>query len=201
MTTTFSTPALPYASSALSPFLTQSTVENLHDTIQAGVTSSLNTLQGTLQTARNNNSWTGLAANQASLSSLTSAYGLYKNFWLSMKLGGQALNSSSSLKARIDTDFGNLTKLQANLTEAALALTTQGWVTLAWNKDMGALFVVTTIGHDSLGQWGGVPLVTMNLWDAAWQPDHANDRSGYISSFISNIDWVTAATRYSAMSS
>ena len=140
----FTLPELPYAKSALAPYMSEETLEYHHDKHHATYVTNLNTL-----TAADN-----VADDKLEDVILTSDGPIFNNaaqvwnhafFWRCLKPGGGGA-PAGDLAAAIDRDFGGFDKFKEQFMEAATGQFGSGWAWLVENA--GALKVVKTANAD-----------------------------------------------------
>ncbi|MCG6924267.1 MAG: superoxide dismutase [Acidobacteria bacterium] len=111
-------------------------------------------------------------------------------YWKSLTPKGGA--PSGKLLDRINTDFGELSKLKDALSKAAVTQFGSGWAWLV--LDGGALKVVQTANADTPLATSATPLLTIDVWEHAYYLDHQNKRPAYVTAVIDNlINWEFAA--------
>jgi Fe-Mn family superoxide dismutase len=111
-------------------------------------------------------------------------------YWKSLSPKGGA--PSGKLLDRINTDFGELSKLKDELSKAAVTQFGSGWAWLV--LDGGALKVQQTANAETPLATGAKPLLTIDVWEHAYYLDHQNKRPEYVTAVIDNlINWEFAA--------
>ena len=92
---------------------------------------------------------------------------------------------TGKLLDRINTDFGDLAKLQDELSKAAVTQFGSGWAWLV--LDGGKLKVEQTANADTPLAFGKTPLLTIDVWEHAYYLDHQNKRPAYVAAVIDNL--------------
>jgi Fe-Mn family superoxide dismutase len=111
-------------------------------------------------------------------------------YWKSLTPKGGA--PSGKLLDKINTDFGELSKLKDELAKAAVTQFGSGWAWLV--LDGGTLKVEQTANADTPLATGKTPLLTIDVWEHAYYLDHQNKRPGYVTAVLDNlINWEFAA--------
>lgn len=192
----FSRTALPYPAGDLTPVYSAATVNGLYDGPHKDFVDNANTALTGLQTARDTGNYSNIANLQIDLSKNGSGSVLFNVFWNSMGKD-PAPTPPPALAAQIDTDFGTLTKLKAQIEAAGNAVAGDGFLVLVWNGQANQLLVATTPKVAELGQWGGEPIMAIDLYANAWSPNYAT-RAAYLSAWWQVCDWAKVQTAYLA---
>ena len=192
-------PELPYASDALEPHVSASTLGFHHGKHHKAYVDKLNTAIA------------GKAYDELSLEQIiANAYeasdtGVYNNaaqswnhtfLWHSMSpQGGGA--PSGALADAIDARFGDLDGFRKAFREAALGQFGSGWTWLV--RTAQGLDIVSTGNADSPVINGLTPLVTLDVWEHAYYLDYQNKRDAYVDTFLEHlINWDFAAQNFEA---
>ncbi|HEY6868178.1 MAG TPA: superoxide dismutase [Novosphingobium sp.] len=111
-------------------------------------------------------------------------------YWAS--LSPRRSSPSGDLQARIESDFGGLDKLTAELAQRGADHFASGWVWLALVDRR--LTVVETHDADTLAASATLPLLVIDLWEHAYYLDRKNLRPDYLRATIDNLlNWDFAA--------
>jgi superoxide dismutase, Fe-Mn family len=111
-------------------------------------------------------------------------------YWHS--LSPEANEPKGDLAERIDSAFGSLKELKAQLADRGAGHFASGWVWLAARD--GELKVMETHDGDTLADGEAVPLLTIDLWEHAYYLDHQNKRPEYLAQVIEgHLNWRFAA--------
>lgn len=183
---------LPYLSSSLQPQLSARTVELLHaqhqrnwlDRVNARVTGTeladapldkiVRETQGTLHEA---------AAQAWNLD--------FQWQCLRPRGGGEP---DGALGERVRRQFGDVARLRAAFTEAALGLFGSGWAWLVQQPD-GHLAIQVTRNAGTPLTGLATPLLACCLWEQAYYLDYQNDRSRWLEAWWSMVNWEFAASQ------
>ena len=197
---TFNLPDLPYASNALTPFMSEETLDYHYGKHHAGYVKKLNELleatpyeAGSLQdiiiSAHKLN-------DEAVFNNAAQAMN-HELFWNSMSPTGKQ-GPNGKFASAIERDFGDLEKLKSELRRSAVTLFGSGWAWLV--SDEGRLRVVTTRNAGTPVVDGLEPLLTIDVWEHAYYLDVRNDRARYVDAFLNElVDWSAATERYDAL--
>jgi superoxide dismutase, Fe-Mn family len=111
-------------------------------------------------------------------------------YWHS--LSPEAQEPEGDLAERIDSAFGSLKELKAQLADRGAGHFASGWVWLAARD--GELNIMETHDGDTLADGEAVPLLTIDLWEHAYYLDHQNKRPEYLEKVIErHLNWRFAA--------
>ena len=102
---------------------------------------------------------------------------------------------------KIGETFGNLEKLQEELTALATAQFGSGWAWLACDKE-GNLYTCASPNQDnplSEGK-GWVPILAIDVWEHAYYLKYKNLRPDYVKALFEIIDWEAVEAIYDRVS-
>lgn len=189
----FTQPRLPYAPDALSPVISQETIEYHYGKHEKAYIDTLNTLiEGTDY------------ANMPMEEIITSSEGkLFNNasqawnhifyFFQFMPNGQKA--PSGNLGVKIDEQFGSLEEFQRIFDDAGAALFGSGWVWLTCDNS-GKLFIISKQNAGTPLTDGLIPLMVFDVWEHAYYLDYQNRRAEYLHRLWDIIDWSVIESRY-----
>ena len=192
-------PALPYASDALEPHVSASTLGFHHGKHHKAYVDKLNAaIAGTdydelplekIILAAHEASDTGAFNNAAQAWNHTF-------LWHSMAPDGGG-EASGPLADAIDEQFGGHAGFRDAFRAAALSQFGSGWTWLVHTSD--GLEIVNTGNANTPLTSRATPLLTLDVWEHAYYLDYQNNRGDYVDSFLSElIDWDFAASNYRA---
>ena len=188
----FDLPPLPYSRDALSPHVSEETlnfhygkhhqayVNNLNKLI-AGTDHADAPLEKIITDASGDSSKAGLFNNAAQVWNHTF-------YWHSMKPGGGG-KPTGAIAKKIDEDFGSYEKFAEEFKAAGGGQLGSGWAWLVL-KD-GKLGIRKTPNAETpLTEAGATPLLTMDVWEHAYYLDYQNSRPNYMDAFLENlVNW------------
>jgi superoxide dismutase, Fe-Mn family len=114
-------------------------------------------------------------------------------FWEIMAPKGGGKPSGALAKA-IDSTFGDLSKLQAAVNQAANTRFGSGWSWLV--ADKGKLAVYSTANQDSPLLKGQTPLLGIDVWEHAYYLKYQNRRPDYVKAWWSVVNWPAVEARF-----
>lgn len=184
-------PPLPYAKSALAPYISEQTLEFHYGKHHAAyVTNGNNLLKDTdlanrpieeiIKAAAADSSKQGIFNNAAQVWNHTF-------FWNCMRPGGGGA-PSGDLARRIDQAFGSYEKFAETFKQAAVTQFGSGWAWLV--EEAGQLKVVKTANADLPLVHGQKALLTVDVWEHAYYLDYQNRRPDFVQTFLDKlVNW------------
>ncbi len=182
----FELPLLPYAPTALEPFISSRTVEFHYGKHHQAYVNNLNNLvKGTE------------FENKDLIAIIEKASGgIYNNaaqvwnhtfYWNSLlpNAGGQP---SGALADAINASFGSFAQFKEKFTAACATLFGSGWAWLVKKPD-GTLDIVQESNAGNPMTKGLIPLLTCDVWEHAYYLDYQNRRPDYIAAFWNLVNW------------
>ena len=196
----FTLPNLPYDHDALSPVISEDTMQFHHDKHHATYVKTLNDLL-----AASGQSFDTLEAVIADAAGKTPKK-IFNNaaqtwnhafYWECMS--PEKLTPSGELADAIGASFGGLDKLKEAFVTGGVDQFGSGWVWLVADH-AGALKVVSTHDADNtLSADAGTPLIVCDVWEHAYYLDYQNVRKGYLEAWFDALpNWDLAATQFAA---
>ena len=105
-------------------------------------------------------------------------------FWHCLKKDGGG-TPENELGEKIVEDFGSFEKFKEEFSDKALKLFGSGWCWLV--VDQGKLKIVQTSNAGCPIAEGLKPVMTLDVWEHAYYPDHQNRRADFIKTFLSHL--------------
>lgn len=199
-------PSLPYAASALHPFLDARTLQLHHDIHHAEYVNGLNSTLAALPDFQDKTpEWLLLHLDDVpirSRSEVRDNAGGHLNhsmMWRSMTPNPKSTQRenapSGKLANAIDLSFGNFENFKLRFEEMGVKLLGSGWVWLVLNKN-GSLKLMTTSGHVNPISQDIDPLFVVDVWEHAYYLKYLNRRDKYLRAWWSVANWIEVETRY-----
>lgn len=192
----FKLPNLPYAKSALAPFLNEEQLTLHYEKHHKAYVDQLNELLET-DSENQNKSLEEIV--------LTSTGEIYNNaaqmwnhtfFWHTLAPKGKTGTASNKLQEAITRDFGNLDALKSKFVDAGIKIFGSGWVWLCMN-DSGKLSIISTSNAAvPYKEVGAIPLIVADVWEHAYYVDYRNERKKYLEEFWTQINWRFVSENY-----
>lgn len=185
----FKLPQLPYAKTALSPFLNEEQMSFHFDKHHKAYIDNLNKLMET------DSSLKGKSLEEIVLSS---SGGVFNNaaqiwnhtfYWFNMAPAGQGGQPSAELQAAITRDFGSLDELKAKFIDGGVKTFGSGWIWLCVDQTGHLSLVSTSNAAVPFTNNGPAPILVADVWEHAYYVDYRNLRLKYLETFWSHINW------------
>ena len=201
--TSFTQLPLPYAYTALEPFIDALTMEihyskhaatyakNLQDAAAAENVNTNGNLEDVLQ-----------KISSYSTKMRNNAGGHYNHelFWNCMKPIPAGV-PTGALAAAINNSFGTLEAFKTQFADAAKNRFGSGWAWLVVGTDK-KLAIGSTANQDNplmdVSAFKGFPLLGIDVWEHAYYLKYQNRRADYLAAFWNVVDWNKVAARFSA---
>lgn len=188
-----SLPVLPYEINALSPHISQETLEFHHGKHHQTYVTNLNNLIP------------GTEFENMSLEDIVkkSSGGIFNNaaqvwnhtfYWNCLKPNGGG-QPSGKLADAINAAFGSFDKFKEEFTKTAVTTFGSGWAWLVKNTD-GSLALVSTSNAATPLTSGQTPLLTCDVWEHAYYVDYRNARPKYVEAFWNIVNWDFVAQNF-----
>jgi Fe-Mn family superoxide dismutase len=198
----FELPKLPYAFSALEPWIDAATMEIHHDKHHAAYIKNLNTA------VEKHPQLSGRTLEEL-VGDLTSVpediRGAVRNnggghynhsiFWTLMAPGAGG-EPKGALARAIDVAFGNLAAMKSAFDNAGMTRFGSGW---AWLGVRGGKLEVISMPNQDVPLMEGLkPVLGIDVWEHAYYLKYQNRRADYITNWWNTVNWDEAARRYDA---
>ncbi|WKL48948.1 superoxide dismutase [Flavobacterium pectinovorum] len=191
---------LPYAYSALEPFIDAQTMEIHYSKHHSGYIKNLNT--AIVGTNAEKKSLIEILATVSTLSPAirNNAGGHYNHeFFWSILTPEKNTKPTLKLENAIKETFGSLDVLKEKLNTAGASRFGSGWVWLYVNQD-GKLAICTTANQDNplmdVAENKGKPILAIDVWEHAYYLKYQNKRADYLNSIWNVINWNTVSNYY-----
>ena len=178
----FTLPPLPYALDALSPHLSQETLELHHGKHHQSYVDKLNGL--VVDKGDADLEAVILAAEPGGVFNNAAQHWNHSFYWQSMTPGGGG-EPTGELAEAIARDFGAFDTFRAELADAAGTHFGSGW---AWLVHDGSRLAVThTSDADLPLKHSQKALLTIDVWEHAYYVDYRNRRPDYVGAFLDHL--------------
>lgn len=196
----FELPDLPYAKSALEPYIDAQTMEIHHDKHHAGYTTKLNdAIEGTdLEKQSIEDILKNVSKHSAGVRNNGGGYYNHSLFWTIMgpDAGG---DPTGDVGSAIDDAFGSYENFKTEFSNAAATRFGSGWAWLIVNGE-GKLEVTSSPNQDNplmdVAEKKGTPILGLDVWEHAYYLKYQNKRPDYISAFFNVINWDEVNRRF-----
>jgi superoxide dismutase, Fe-Mn family len=113
-------------------------------------------------------------------------------------LGGDGDPSKGpDIKKAIEKEFGSIEKWREDFKATALSAKLSGWGVLVMDTLYSKRLLNVLVDEHHYGAvWGGIPLITCDVFEHAYYHKDGADRAGYIENFLNNLSWERINNRY-----
>lgn len=204
----FTVPDLPYAYTALEPYIDERTMKIHHDKHHAAYVKNFNdALVG-------HNDWLAMDADDVvrKLSQVPEAirtkvknnaggHANHSLFWTIMGPNptGVQRTPQGDLGTAINASFGSFEKFQEQFSAAALSRFGSGWAWLVVDPTTASgrekLAIVDTANQDSPLTDGKTPILALDVWEHAYYLKYQNMRAEYIKAWWNVVNWTEVNRR------
>ncbi|MNL16406.1 Superoxide dismutase [Fe] [compost metagenome] len=195
----FKLPELPYAKTALSPFLNEEQMTYHYDKHHKAYIDNLNKFMETDASLK------GKSLEEITL---TSSGGIFNNaaqawnhtfFWFGMAPAGQTGKPSDKLAAAITRDFGSMDELKAKFVDGGVKTFGSGWIWLCADAAGKLSLVSTSNAAVPFTNNGPTPLMVADVWEHAYYIDYRNLRAKYLETFWTHVNWKFVSENFDTM--
>lgn len=191
---------LPYAYTALEPFIDEQTMRLHHDKHHQTYVDKLNAAlekapemsEKPLDDILRNLSEVPEAIRTA-VRNHGGGHSNHAIFWKNMRPNGGG-DPSRPLADALITAFGDLEKFREEMTTAATGLFGSGWAWLV--SEDGTLRIVARPNQDSPLMDGLMPLLGLDVWEHAYYLKYQNRRADYVKAWWNVVNWEDVAERF-----
>ncbi|SFR07725.1 superoxide dismutase [Desulfoscipio geothermicus] len=181
-------PPLPYPYNALEPVISATTLRIHHDNHHLSYVEGLNKAELKLVEARRQGNFELVKHWERELAFHGSGHILHSIYWTIMtpEGGGQP---GYQIQHQIINYFENIYIFMDQFSQAAINVEGSGWAVLIWQPAWGRLEILTAEKHQNLTQWGGIPILVLDVWEHAYYLDYRNKRSDYVKAWWQLVNW------------
>ncbi|MBE1237637.1 superoxide dismutase [Phaeovibrio sulfidiphilus] len=187
----FTLPPLPYAATALEPYMSANTFSFHHAKHHAAYVNTLNDLIANTPLASRSleEIIRETASDDARKKVFNNAAQVWNHtfFWSSMKPGGGG-EPSGAVKDALNAAFGSVQGFRDAFKAAATGQFGSGWAWLVSNN--GKLEVMSTGNADLPLVHGKTAILTCDVWEHAYYLDYQNRRPDFVQTFLDHlVNW------------
>ena len=193
---TIELPPLPYRQDALSPYISDETVNFHYTKHHKGYVDKLNTaIKDTHWTTKSLEEIIKQTSDQQDCSNIfNNAAQIWNHtfYWNSLSPEG-GREPTGSVQDAICESFGSFESFKAEFTKVAITTFGSGWAWLVKSTSSKNLQIISTsnaqtpLTNDQL-----TPILTCDVWEHAYYIDYRNARPRYIDAFWNIINWKSA---------
>ncbi len=194
---TFTLPELPFAKTALQPYMSPDTLDFHHGKHHAAYVNKANELvQGTDLEGKSLEDAVKAAREQGvgPLFNNVAQHFNHSFFWNSLMPNGGG-EPVGALAEKINEDFGSFDTFKQEFINAGAGQFGSGWVWLVLND--GKLEIVKTPNAETPLTDGKTPLLTCDVWEHAYYLDFQNRRPDFLATFLDHlVNWDFAGKNF-----
>ncbi len=197
---------LPYAFAALEPHIDALTMETHYGKHHASYTANFNKAAEMAGFQDKDAVWILSNLDSVSDPAVRTALknnggGYYNhNLYFSQLSPNPAHEPAGQLAEKINSTFGSLENLKAELTKLASGQFGSGWAWLAANAN-GDIMISASPNQDNpiSEKTGYIPILALDVWEHAYYLKYKNLRGDYLKSLFEVIDWNIITENYNAI--
>lgn len=113
-------------------------------------------------------------------------------------MGGDGdVSKGADIKAAIEKNFGSVDKWKADFKATAFAAKLSGWGLLVYDSLYSQRLINVLVDEHQYGAiWGGIPLISCDVFEHAYYHKDGPGRAKYIDNFLNNLHWGRINARY-----
>ncbi|MDD1689371.1 MAG: superoxide dismutase [Methanoregula sp.] len=194
----YTLPKLPYAYSALAPYISEEQLTLHHTKHHQAYVTGANAILEKLDKARKDNADLDMKATLKELSFHIGGYRLHSLFWENMAPAGKGGGGvpKGELAKAIDAEFGKFDRFKKEFTQAASSVEGSGWAVLTHCMKTNRLLIMQLEKHNVNIIPGFRILMALDVWEHAYYLDYKNDRAKFIDGFWNLVKWDEVNTRF-----
>lgn len=189
----FTQPRLPYAPDALSPVISQTTIDFHYGKHEKNYIDTLNSL--IKDTDYENMSLEDIIIHSEGKLFNNAAQAWNHIFYFFQFSPSGLKEPGAKLGAQIEKQFGSFENFKKEFEDAGATLFGSGWVWLSADEK-GELFITQGKNADNPMLSGLKPLLSFDVWEHAYYLDYQNRRADYLHRLWDIVDWDIIEIRY-----
>jgi len=192
----FKLPQLPYAKTALAPFLNEEQMSFHYDKHHKAYIDNLNKFIETDASLKGKSLEEIVLSSSAGIFNNAAQIWNHTFYWFNMAPAGQGGQPSALLADAIKRDFNSLDELKAKFVDGGVKTFGSGWIWLCSDATGKLSLVSTSNAAVPFTQNGLIPLLVADVWEHAYYVDYRNARQKYLETFWSHINWNFVSENY-----
>lgn len=181
-------PELPYAYNALDPHYDEATLKLHHGKHHQAYVDGLNKAEEKLSESRATLDFSLIKHWEREVAFHGSGHLLHSLFWSNMSPNGGG-EPTGLLMEDISSNFGSFEAFKKQFSAAAAAVEGSGWALLVHSKEFKGLRILTIEKHQDVSLIGGIPLLTVDVWEHAYYLKYQNRRADWIAAWWNVVNW------------
>ena len=186
-------PELPYAYSALSPYISEEQLKIHHQKHHQAYVNNANAILEKIDKSRKDNTDLDMKSTLKELSFNIGGHVLHSLFWKNMN--PQKTSPEGVLLENLNAEFGSIERFRKEFTQAAMSVEGSGWAALTFCKKTGRPIIMQIEKHYTNVYPSFAILMVLDLWEHAYYLDYKNDRARFIESFWNIVNWKEVGIR------
>jgi Fe-Mn family superoxide dismutase len=198
----FILPTLPYALTALEPYIDARTMEIHHGKHHNAYVTNLNgALAGKPEESESIESiCKNISKFSAAVRNNGGGHYNHSLFWQIMGPGGEG-KPTGALADAINSAFGSFEEFQKQFNTAAASRFGSGWAWLVKDTN-GKLVITSTANQDNplmdIAEVKGTPVLGLDVWEHAYYLHYQNRRPDYLAAWWNVVNWNEVAKRFAS---
>jgi len=199
MEKTYNLPELPYAYSALAPYISEEQLKIHHQKHHQAYVNGANALSQALAQARQANTGYDSKAVAKELSFQIGGHILHSLFWGNLKPAGPDAKNEpvGALGQAIAAQFGSFARLVQEFSQLAATTEGSGWAIAALCPYTKNLVLLQIEKHNTNLIPSYPILLVMDVFEHAYYLDYKNERAKFIAACWNIVNWDEVSRRYS----
>jgi len=170
-----------------------------YNTHHKGYVGFLNKIEQNLEKADRstaNGNWSVFGENKRRMTWNHGGALLHDVYWEA--LGGDGdISKGPEIAAAIEKEFGSIEKWKEDFKATAMAAKLSGWAVLTLDQlYSGRLLNVLVDEHHYGAIWGGIPLISLDVFEHAYYHKDGPGRAKYIDNLLNNLHWGRINEKY-----
>jgi Fe-Mn family superoxide dismutase len=192
----FKLPTLPYAKTALAPFLNEEQMSFHFDKHHKAYIDNLNKFIETDASLKGKSLEEIVLSSTGGIFNTAAQIWNHTFYWFNMAPAGQGAAPSATLAEAIKRDFGSFDELKAKFVDGGVKTFGSGWIWLCTDAAGKLSLVSTSNAAVPFTANGPTPLLVADVWEHAYYVDYRNARLKYLETFWSHINWTFVSENY-----
>lgn len=187
------------AKKLLAPVVDAETTDWHYNTHHKGYVTALNNIEKALESADRasaNGNYSPIGELKRRTTWNHSGALLHDIYW--EVLGGDGdINKGPEIKSAIEKNFGSVDAWKADFKATAVSAKLSGWGLLVYDMLYSQRLLNVLVDEHQYGAiWGGIPLISLDVFEHAYYHKDGPKRAAYIDNFLGNLHWGRINERY-----
>ena len=187
------------AKKLLTSVVSPETTDWHYNTHHKGYVTFLNNIEKELETAdrsKANGNWSHIGELKRRMTWNHGGTVLHDVYWEVMGGDGDP-GTGPDIKAALEKAFGSLDTWKADFKAAAISAKLSGWAVLVFDSLYSRRLLNVLVDEHHYGAiWGGIPLISCDVFEHAYYHKDGPGRAKYIDNFLGNLHWGRINERY-----